>query len=136
MLTNLTNMLEMVDEVDEVNEMSLSGGMEFWMLFEVTEVTDDEYVMEMDMATSVTLDAAVSITADLPVAGTYSFYEDPETELITVDADVGVDASLVINVEVTYDKDTMAIKSMAIDAKIRADVDFVANNLPQSEEDW
>lgn len=135
-LTNLTNMLEMVDEVDEVNEMSLSGGMEFWMLFEVTEVTDDEYVMEMDMATSVTLDAAVSITADLPVAGTYSFYEDPETELITVDADVGVDASLVINVEVTYDKDTMAIKSMAIDAKIRADVDFVANNLPQSEEDW
>lgn len=135
-LTNLTNMLEMTDEVDEVNDLSLSGGTEFWMLFEVTEVTDDEYVMEMDMATSIALDASVSITADLPVPGTYSYYEEPETALITVDADVGVDASLVVNVEVTYDKDTMAVKSIAIDAKVRAEVDFVANNLPQSEDDW
>lgn len=135
-LTNLTNMLEMIDEVDEVNDLSLSGDTEFWMLFEVTEVTDDEYVMEMDMATSIALDAAVSITADLPVAGTYSFYEDPDTELINVDAEVGVDASLVVNVEVTYDKDTMAVKSIAIEAKLRAEVDFVANNLPQSEDDW
>ncbi|MHC1680674.1 MAG: hypothetical protein AB9860_05440 [Methanomassiliicoccales archaeon] len=135
-LTNLTNMLELTDGVDSVNEMSLSGGTEFWMLFEVTEVTDDEYVMVMDMATEVTLDAAVSITADLPEAGTYDYYEDPDTALITVDADVDVDVSLVVSVEVTYDKDTMAIKSIAIDAKLRADVDFVANNLPQSEDDW
>ena len=135
-LTNLTNMLEMTDEVDEVNEMSLSGGTEFWMLFEVTEVTADEYVMEMDMATSVALDATVSITADLPVAGTYNYSDDPVTALITVDADVGVDATLVVNVEVTYDKDTMAVKSVAIEATIRAEADFVANNLPQSDDDW
>ncbi len=135
-LTNLTNMLEMTDEVDEVNEMSLSGGTEFWMLFEVTEVTDDEYVMEMDTAVSVTLDAAVSITADLPVAGTYNYSDDPETALITVDADVGVDATMVVNVEVTYDKDTMAVKSIAMDAKIRVEADFVANNIPQSDDDW
>lgn len=135
-LTNLTNMLEMTEPVDEVNDMSLSGGTEFWMLFEVTEVTDDEYVMEMDMATSVTLDAAVSITADLPVAGTYNYLDDPDTALITVDADVGVDATLVVNVEMTYDKDTMAVKSIAIDAKVRAEADFVANNLPRSEDDW
>ncbi|MHC1709447.1 MAG: hypothetical protein AB9819_03455 [Methanomassiliicoccales archaeon] len=135
-LTNLTNMLEMTDEVDEVNEMSLSGGTEFWMLFEVTQVTDDEYVMEMDMATSVTMDATISITADLPVAGTYNYSDDPATALITVDADVGVDATMVVNVEVTYDKETMAVKSIAIDAKIRAAADFVANNLPQSDDDW
>ncbi len=135
-LTNLTNMLEMTDEVDEVNEMSVSGGTEFWMLFEVTEVTADEYVMDMDMATKVTLDAAVSITADLPLAGTYNYSDDPDTALITVDADAGVDVSLVVNVEVTYDKETMAIKSIAVDAKLRADVDFVANNLPQSDDDW
>jgi len=135
-LTNLTNLLEMTDEVDEVNEMSLSGSTEFWMLFEVTEVTDDEYVMEMDMATSVTLDATVSITADMPVAGTYNYSDDPTTSLITVDADVDVDATVIFNVEVTYDKDTMAVKSIAIDAKIRAEADFVANNLPQSDDDW
>lgn len=135
-LTNLTNMLEMTDEVDEVNEMSLSGGTEFWMLFEVTEVTDDENVMEMDMATSIALDATVSITADLPLAGTYNYSDDPVTALITVDADVGVDATLVVNVEVTYDKDTMAVKSVAIEATIRAEADFVANNLPQSDDDW
>jgi hypothetical protein len=135
-LINLTNMLEMTDEVDEVNDLSLSGGMEFWMLFEVTEVTDTEYVMDMSMATSVALDATVSITADLPVAGTYNYMDDPDTALITVDADVGVDATIVINVQVTYDKDTMAVKSMAIDATVRAEADFVANNIPQSEDDW
>jgi hypothetical protein len=135
-LTNLTNMLEMIDEVDSVNEMSASGGTEFWMLFEVTEVTADEYVMDMDMAMAVNLDAAVSITADLPVAGTYNYSEDPNTALITVDADAGVDVSLVVNVEITYDKETMAIKSIAVDAKLRAAVDFVANNLPQSDDDW
>jgi hypothetical protein len=135
-LTNLTNMLEMTDEVDEVNEMSLIGGTEFWMLFEVTEVTDDEYVMDMDMAMSVALDAVVSITADLPEAGTYNYSDDPDTDLITVDADVGVDATLVVNVEITYDKETMAVKSVAIDAKIRAEADFEANNLPRSEDDW
>jgi len=135
-LTNLTNMLEMTDEVDSVNEMSVNGGTEFWMLFEVTEVTDDEYVMDMSMAFAVTLDAAVSITADLPVAGTYNYMDDPDTELITVAGEVGVDVTLVVDVEVTYDKETMAIESMAIDAKFRAEADFVADNLPQSDDDW
>lgn len=135
-LTNLTNMLEMTEPVDEVNEMSVSGGTEFWMLFEVTEVTDDEYVMVMDMATSITLDAAVSITADLPAAGTYNYSDDPDTDLITVEADLDVDVSLVVNVEMTYDKDTMAIKSIAVDVKLLGEVDFVANNLPQSDDDY
>lgn len=135
-LTNLTNMLEMTDEVESVNEMSVSGGTEFWMLFEVTSVTDDEYVMEMDTAMSVTLNAALSVTADLSEEGTYNYTDDPDTVELTVEAEAGIDATMVINVEMTYDKDTMAVKSIVVDAKLRVDVDFVANNLPRSEDDW
>lgn len=135
-LTNLTNLLEGVEQVESVNEMSVTGGAEFWMLFEVTEVTDDEYVMDMDMATAVDLNAALSVTADLPEEGTYNYSDDPDTVELTVEAEVDVDLSLVVNVEMTYDRDTMAVKTIAVDLKLRGDVDFVASNLPQNDDDW
>jgi len=131
-LENLTDMLELAGEV---NEMTLNGETEFWLLFEVTEANDTSYVLSMDMAAKASLDASVSFSALMEVAGTYNASETPEEEEVTVDADLNVDAAVIVNADMTFDKDTMAIESVSLDLKIIVSVDFEANNIPNHDSD-
>ncbi len=133
LMANLTDLLEMVDEVQSVNELSADGGSEFWMLFEVTDVTDDSYVMDMDLASMVTLDAALSVTASMPVAGTYHLGDEIETENMTISLEAGAEVTLVVNVEITYDKETMAIEAVSLSAKLLGTADLVGENIPQED---
>ncbi|HOO03795.1 MAG TPA: hypothetical protein PLJ11_03650, partial [Methanomassiliicoccales archaeon] len=130
LMANLTDLLEMVDEVQSVNELSADGGSEFWMLFEVTDVTEDSYVMDMDLASMVTLDAALSVTASMPVAGTYHLGDEIETENMTISLEAGAEVTLVVNVEITYDKETMAIEAVSLSAKLLGTADFTGENIP------
>ncbi|MCX6650861.1 MAG: hypothetical protein NT131_04290 [Methanomassiliicoccales archaeon] len=132
-LDNFTNLLEVVGEV---NELSLNGGTEFWLLFEVTEANDTTYVLSMDMAAKASLDATLSFSALKEVAGTYNMSDTPEKEEVTISADVNLDAALVVNADITFDKNTMAIKSVVTNVKITASADFVADNIPNSDMDW
>jgi hypothetical protein len=129
-LENLTDLLEMVGEV---NEMNLNGETESWLLFEVTEANDTAYVLSMDIAAKASLDASLSFSGLMQVAGTYNLSETPEEEEITVDVDINFDAALVVNADITFDKETMAIESIALDVKITISVDFVAENIPNND---
>lgn len=119
-----------------VNELSLDGTVGFWTLVEVTEANDDEYVLSMTMAGKVALDASISVTAQLDKAGTYDWADEKETEEMDVVVDVGMDLVVIVEIDVTFDHDTMDMKSIAIDMEVDGAVDFVADNIPMSEDDW
>ncbi len=133
LMANLTDLVEMIDEVQSVNELSADGGSELWMLFEVTDVTDDSYVMDMDLAAMVTLDAALSLIATMPVAGTYDWDEEIEKENMTISLEAGAEVTLVVNVEITYDKETMAIEAVSLNVKLLGSADLVGKNIPQED---
>jgi len=134
-LEGLSTMLE-GETGGTVNELSIDGEVGMWLLFEVSDVTSTEYVLSATMAGRVSLDATISVTADMDKAGTYAWDEEPEQEEMTVFVDASVDAALVIEVETTFDKSTMAIKSIDLSVKINAALDFEAENIPNSDWDW
>ncbi len=119
-----------------VNELSMDGSVGMWTLFEVTEANSEVYVVSMTMAGKVSLEAAVSVTAQMEKAGTYNWTDDIETEEMDVDAEASVDLAVIMEVDVTFEHDTMAIKSIAMNVEVTGAVDFTANNIPMSEDDW
>jgi hypothetical protein len=134
-LEDLADVLEGMTD-GTVNELSLDGEVGFWMLFEITEATDDVYVLSMDMAAKMSLDVAVSVTAEMQEPGTYDWTDDIPTDEMTVSVDASVDVAVVVNVDITFDRDTMAVESMVMSVKVSAAVDFAAENIPMSEFDW
>lgn len=128
-LEDLSDMLEGISN-GTVNELSIDGEVGMWLLFEVTEATSDEYTLSMTMAGKASMDAAISVTADMAVEGSYTFDEEPETEEMTMSAEVNFDAAIMVNVDITFDKDTMAIKSVDVVVQITMQVDFSGDNLP------
>jgi len=134
-LEDLADLLE--DKTNgTVNELSIDAEVGLWFLFEVTDATSEEYVLSMTMAGKLSLDAAISVTASMPVEGTYAWDEEEDLEEKTVSVEVNADASLMVMVDVTFERDTMAIESVEVSVELNAAVDFVADNLPMDDDDW
>lgn len=136
-LENLTAMIDdALNDLDgieaDLNDLNMAGNSEIWILFEITEANDDFYVLSMDMAAMMTIDAGISITAELPVEGTYA-PEDlitAEREEITMSAALDFEMVLTVSVDVTFESDTMALQSVEISIKLTGNLDLSADNLP------
>jgi hypothetical protein len=130
-LQELSDMLE--DEVEcTVDDLSVDGEMGLWIVFEVTEASDEVYVLSMRTAAMMSLEAGISVTAEMPKAGTYEFTElfEIETEEITMSVDASFEAALVIDVDITFERDTMALESIDLNVAASASMDLNADNIP------
>ncbi|NLX47635.1 MAG: hypothetical protein GXY70_05670 [Euryarchaeota archaeon] len=138
--TEINNLTNQIDEAlndngvveADLNDLSLDAGSSIWILFEITEASDEEYVLSMDMAAMLTIDASISITAELPAEGTYEPAElmSADREEITVSANLGFELAITANADVTFDRDTMAVKSVETGFKLTGALDMSAENLP------
>jgi len=137
-LENLTMMIDQfLDDIDgleaDLNDLNMAASSEVWILFEVTEANDDVYVLSMDMAAMATINADISITAELPAEGTYDDFEDlitADRSPITISAGVDFDTALTVSIDVTFDRDTMALMSVESSFKLTVALDLTADNLP------
>lgn len=119
-----------------VNTLELDGSSGFWILFEVTEANSDIYVLSMDAAVKLQLDASISVTAVMDKAGTYGLDQEPEKESMDIEAEANVDLALVVSVDITFEHDTMAISEITVNVNFDGVVDFTAQNIPSSESNW
>ncbi|HUT27800.1 MAG TPA: hypothetical protein VMW85_07135 [Methanomassiliicoccales archaeon] len=119
-----------------VNTLELDGSSGFWILFEVTEANSDIYVLSMDAAVKLQIDASISVTAEMEKAGTYSYDQEPETESMDIEIEANVDLALVVGVDITFERDTMAISEITMNVNFDGVVAFTAQNIPSSETNW
>jgi hypothetical protein len=136
-LENLTIMIDQfLDDIDgidaDLNELNMAGSSEVWILFEITEANDDVYVLSMDMAAMISIEAGISITMELPAEGTYTFDElvTADRDPITMSASVDFYMALTVGIDVTFDRDTMALMSVESTFKLTGTLDLTADNLP------
>ncbi len=136
-LENLTNMIdEALNDFEgveaDLDELTFDGSSAVWLLFEITEANDDTYVLCMKMAAMVSMDAGIVITAELPEEGTYAPDEimTADRTEVTMSADLSYDMALTADVDVTFDRDTMAIMSIETSFKLTGALDISAENLP------
>ena len=117
-------------EVSNV-DATVSGTAGAWATFEVTGATDTEYTVDYRMSGAVNnLKAHASATGMMPKAGTYSYSDTPPTTQMTMSADVSLDHATVINGQIKFVKDTMAVKSVTIDVEQKTALTFKGKNLP------
>jgi len=136
-LENLTIMVDQfLDDIEgidaDLNELNMAGSSEVWILFEITEANDEVYVLSMDMAAMIDINADISVTAELPAEGTYTFDEliTADRDPITISAGVDFNMALTVSVDVTFDRDTMALMSVESTFRLTGALDLSADNLP------
>jgi hypothetical protein len=129
---------DLVDQMDEVTleRLSVDGDVGAWLLFEVTDVTSTEYVLEATAAAQFNIDAGVEISAEMDEAGTYSWDDDIPTDETTISIDLEAEFAGVVNVVITLEKDTAYVKDIQVNVDISAYVSFQAENIPQEDWDW
>ena len=118
-----------------LNKLEIDGDFESWMLFEVSESTDDDYVLTMAFATQFSVDGALKVTVSMPAEGEYSVIEILTAPLqsVVVEAEASVEYSMVVTMEVTMDKVTMAVKEMLLEVNIEASAEASAKNIPSRD---
>lgn len=133
-----------------VDNASVNAYMSSVMLFEVTDVTSDEYVMKVVTAQNLSLAVKLLVTGELVEPGKYITDWDysstnPENLLNISDADTamgqaGIDARLVTGSNGTYivhvQKSDMAIKSVAVDMSVYARGHLDLYNYPNSTSNY
>jgi hypothetical protein len=133
-----------------IDNASISAYMSSVMLFEIVDVTDDEYVVKVTAAQNLSLDVTLLATGEIVEPGVYivdwdsDYVSDPNLSMNITDADttvaqVGVDAKLVAGANETYivhmQKSDMAIKSISVDASVYARGHANLYNIPNSTEE-
>jgi len=123
-----------------VDTLTLEGKVAVYAAFEVTDVTEDEYVVSTRLGVQFMADAHVKVTAQLPNEGVYPFMGDPwsaeNTSSKQVSVDLKVDFALVVEGTITLDKATLALKELDYDFKTSAYVSFVAKNIFSEDYDF
>lgn len=134
-----------------IDNASLSGYMSAAMVYEVVDVTGDEYVMKVTAAQNISLDVELLMTAELVEPGVYitdwddGYSENPDGLLNISEADAnvdtfGVDGQLVAAANETYivhlQKSDMAIKSIEVAASVYARGHLDLYNIPNSTDDY
>lgn len=139
----------------EEAEAEISAGAAIYVLFEVTDVTDDTYIVSTKLAIKLEADAEVSATGNLPKPGTYSAnsesssYEDGmfggfgssidltgiPTEEKTASVELGADFAFVIDGTTVFNKTTLAVESIDFEAKASAIIGVKADNIPKFDQD-
>lgn len=134
-----------------IDNASMSGYMSSVMIFEVIEVTDDEYVMKITTAENLTMAVQFMLIGEMVDPGEYIAQWDegdstnPDNLINISDADatvrtLGFDAKLAAGANATYivhmQKSDMAIKSMEMSACMYARGYLDLRNYPNSTSDY
>ncbi len=131
-LDQLQQMLENMTGAATLDEFQVQAMASAWLMVEVTSVTDDEYVVEGKFAARFNADASVSVTAEMPAAGTkvWDDFDYPNTTR-TISAEVVIDMAFVSETIVIFNKSTMAIKSIDMTDKASAIASITVSNIPE-----
>lgn len=120
----------------QVNEFDVQAMASAYIVLKVADVTGTEVVLQGKVGGKFTGDASISITAEMPVAGTYGIMETPTKASKTISADIGVDLAAVIEVDVVLEKATSSVKSVEAGVKASAALSAKVVNFPETEYNW
>lgn len=120
----------------ELNNFDVDGIASFWILFEVTDATSDQYVLTAVLAQKLVFSADIEITGELPAEGIYPAAQEIPTEQRTISFDGSIDYALVVRGDITMERETLAIQEIDLDIKCSAIVNIDINNLPEFDYDF
>lgn len=131
----ITGGLENASYNGTLNSVTMDGSYEAWMLFEISESSDDTYVMTMAYATELDIEGSIKMTLPLPAAGTYTLVDllNAELEDVVVQAEASMRVAVLVTLEITMEKDTMAIEEILLNVSIDASADVTADNIPSRD---
>jgi len=126
-----------VDEDDELEEIDydVEGELGFYQIYEVTEVNDDGYVMEVESGGGIQASASFEITGEMPEEGEYDMEEQPDMETKTFSVEGELFFMLDIERTIHYDED-LAIEEMYMDYTLELSAEFSVENYPSFDYDW
>ncbi|MEM3059321.1 MAG: hypothetical protein QXN93_04480 [Methanomassiliicoccales archaeon] len=124
-----------------LTEFSVISEAMFYSYWEVTEVTDTEYVLQAKVGAKVASDISVEIRAELPEEGTYQIYSDVFTwfasgflgatkEMKTISIDFDEDFAIYSEGYLYLEKSTMAVERIDWELRSSSIVNFDATNIP------
>ena len=103
-----------------------------WVLLKVADVTTTEYKMQGRFAAKLVAEVNLSIGMQLPSPGVYSVLElasIPKT-LHNITMYLVIDAAVVLDSQAILEKDTVALKSYDLTAKVNAKVELELKGVP------
>ncbi|MCE5296940.1 MAG: hypothetical protein LLG16_07545 [Euryarchaeota archaeon] len=133
---------EMIDELEAILEESgqatleniyINGSVEAYVFCHVAEVTADEYVLRIYVASGFEAVANIRAVAPVPEAGTYDVWEAIPMDNKTISVSADIEFMIFEDAMLTLDKDTFAIKSVTSTTDIDLDMSFSATNLYETE---
>ncbi|MDH7508002.1 MAG: hypothetical protein QHH00_01205 [Methanomassiliicoccales archaeon] len=118
-----------------------TGG--FWVLWEVTDVTNTEYLVTIKVGAKMASELHIAVEGSLPSAGTYDV-GNPAIWILSgmpgvpkqhkeISLDFDEDFAIFSMGELTLDKETLAIKTIDWQIKSSSIIDLEAKNIPSLE---
>lgn len=122
----------------ESYSVDITGDMGFYQIYEVTEVTENEYTLDIDGGGGVHVEGGFSITGRFPEEGNYSledgdyesFEEDIPKKEMTMSGDGEFHLILDISGEAHFTKDSLALNDMDLKMSVEMKGSFEGENLP------
>ncbi len=126
-----------IDEEEDLHEMDfdVEGELGFYQIYEVTEVTDDGYVMQIEAGGGIQASGSFEATGELEEEGEYDTDEDIPKETKTISAEGELFFMLDIEGTVQYDED-LAIEEVELDYTLEFSAEFSGENFPSHDYDW
>ncbi len=142
--------LDMIDDVfDEIDQeigdeeeikdvdYNIDGEIAYYQIYEVTEVDDDGYTLELDAGGGINVEGSIDITAELPEEGEYD-QEDFENDDVpmenrTISIGGSFHYSQDVSLTIELDED-MAIKGMEMEMEKEISVTMSVENFPLPED--
>ena len=123
------------DEEIEEFDYNIDGEMGFYQVYEVVEVNDDGYVMEVEAGGGIQASVSLEVTGQFYEEGEYDWDEDIPTESRTMSLEADLSFTLDIEGTVHFDED-MAIEEMELEYALDFSLEFSAENFPMEDYDW
>lgn len=126
-----------VDQQEEIEEIdySIDGEVGFYQIYEVTEVNDDGYVMEIKAGGGIEASGSFEMTAEMPEEGEHDSDEEPPMETKTISAEGEIFFMVDIEGTVHYDED-LAIEQIEMEYNLEFSAEFSVENFPSQESDY
>jgi hypothetical protein len=133
-LNQMQQMLENMTGSASLDEFQVQASASTWIKVEVISATAEEYVVQGKLAVRFNGQATVRATGEMPAAGVQAWDDlNYPKETRTVSAVITADMAFVSEMTVTFEKSTMAIKSIATSNKASAIASAKIQNIPETK---
>ena len=112
-----------------IDQLQMTGTAAAWMVFKVTDVRQDTYLLEYSAGLCIHGGLDANLTGDLPIEGTYNLFNMTK-EKRGIGADACLDQVLTSHGVATIDKATMAIVGVVSTSVLDQRMTFNAHNFP------